>query len=163
MLKKFAKTLKSHLTRVSFGSTSAIITNLGLMAGLHSGPHARGSIIGGILIIAFADNISDSFGIHIFSESEKTDKKEVWTTTVVNFLSRAFVSLSFVVLLVILPLYTAIIFSIIWGLFLLAVISYFIAAHDGTNPSSSIAMHLLIAVAVIALSNIAGDFLIKRF
>ncbi len=81
----FARTLKSHLTRVSFGSTSAIITNLGLMAGLHSGPHAKGSIIGGILIIAFADNISDSFGIHIFSESEKTDKKEVWTSTLMNF------------------------------------------------------------------------------
>jgi vacuolar iron transporter family protein len=163
MFKKFAKTLKGHLTRFSFGSTSAIITNLGLMAGLHSGPHARGSIIGGILIIAFADNISDSFGIHIFSESEKTDKKEVWASTLTNFFSRVIVSLSFIALLVFLPLNAAMITSILWGLFLLAVISYFIAAHDGTDPSSSIAMHLLIAVAVIALSNIAGDFLINRF
>jgi VIT1/CCC1 family predicted Fe2+/Mn2+ transporter len=133
------------------------------MAGLHSGPHARGSIIGGILIIAFADNISDSFGIHIFSESEKTDKKEVWASTLTNFFSRVIVSLSFIALLVFLPLNAAMITSILWGLFLLAVISYFIAAHDGTDPSSSIAMHLLIAVAVIALSNIAGDFLINRF
>ncbi len=163
MIKMFARTLKSHLTRVSFGSTSAIITNLGLMAGLHSGPHAKGSIIGGILIIAFADNISDSFGIHIFSESEKTDKKEVWTSTLMNFSSRVIVSLSFVALLMLMPLNAALITSIIWGLLLLAVISYFIAAHDGTDPSSSIAMHLLIAVAVIALSNIAGDFLIKNF
>ncbi len=73
------------------------------------------------------------------------------------------VSLSFVALLMLMPLNAALITSIIWGLFLLAIISYFIAAHDGTDPSSSIAMHLLIAVAVIALSNIAGDFLIKNF
>ena len=122
MIRKAANILKIHLTRISFGSTSAIITNLGLMACLHSGAHAKGSIIGGILIIAFADNISDSFGIHIFRESEKTEKNEVWASTVMNFLSRVIVSLSFIALLLLLPFNTALIISIIWGLFLLAVI-----------------------------------------
>jgi vacuolar iron transporter family protein len=163
MLNKLSKMLKTHLTRFSFGSTSAIITNLGLIAGLHSGAHPRGSIIGGILIIAFADNIADSFGIHIFRECERTDKKEVWTSTMMNFFSRIIVSLTFIVLLVLFPIGLALMTSIIWGLFLLAVISYYIAAHDGTDARASIAMHLLIAIAVIIASNVAGDFFISRF
>jgi len=150
-------------TRFSFGSTSAIITNLALMAGLHSEPNAKVSIIGGILVIALADNIADSFGIHIYQESEKIETREVWTSTILNFLARFIVSLSFIALIWILPLNTAIILSMIWGLLLLAAVSYMVAQNEAVNPYSSILTHLLIAVSVIILSNLVGDLLISRF
>ena len=150
-------------TRFSFGSTSAIITNLALMAGLHSEFNAKLSIIGGILVVAVADNISDSFGIHIYQESENIETREVWTSTIMNFLSRIIVSLTFIALLVLFPLNKAIIFSIIWGLLLLGIVSYIIARNEESNPYLSIFTHLLIAVLVIFLSNIIGDFLINRF
>ena len=150
-------------TRFSFGSTSAIITNLALMAGLHSEPNAKVSIIGGILVIALADNIADSFGIHIYQESEKIETREVWTSTILNFLARFIVSLSFIALIWILPLNTAIILSMIWGLLLLAAVSYMVAQNEAVNPYSSILTHLLIAVGVIILSNLVGDLLISRF
>ena len=150
-------------TRFSFGSTSAIITNLALMAGLHSEANAKVSILGGILVVALADNISDSFGIHIYQESEKIETREVWTSTITNFLSRIIVSLSFVGLIVLLPLNTAICASLAWGLGLLAVISYIVAKNEDSNPYLSILTHLLIAVAVIFLSNLLGDLLISRF
>lgn len=133
------------------------------MAGLHSQANAKISIIGGIMVIALADNVSDSFGIHIYQESEKIETLEVWTSTIFNFISRILVSLSFVALMLMLPLNVAIISSMIWGLLLLAVVSYMIAKNESVNPYLSILTHVLIAVAVIFVSNLVGDLLIHRF
>jgi vacuolar iron transporter family protein len=163
MLKKLIEKAHAWQTRFSFGSTSAIITNLALMAGLHSQANAKVSIIGGILVIALADNVSDSFGIHIYQESEKIETREVWISTLLNFTSRVLVSFSFVALIMLLPLNPAILVSIVWGLLLLAGISYMIAKNEHSNPYLSIFNHLLIAVAVIFFSNLIGDFLIHRF
>jgi len=55
----------------SFGLTSGIITTLGLMVGLHSGTHSKIIVLGGILMIAIADAISDSLGMHISTEAGK--------------------------------------------------------------------------------------------
>jgi len=163
MITRIRNKLRSLQTKFSFGSSSAIITNLALMAGLHSEINARVSIIGGILVIALADNVSDSFGIHIYQESEKIPAKEVWISTFFNFTSRVLVSLSFVFLVWLLPLKIAIISSIIWGFCLLASMSYLIAKEEDENPYLSILTHLLIAAAVITLSNLVGDMLITRF
>ncbi len=163
MLRKILEKAHGWQTRFSFGSTSAIITNLALMAGLHSEANAKISIVGGILVIALADNVSDSFGIHIYQESEKIETREVWTSTILNFISRVLVSLSFVALISLLPLNVAICASIAWGLLLLALVSYMIAKNEAGNPYLSIFTHVLIAVVVIFLSNVVGDVLIGRF
>lgn len=163
MLRRIREKGRSYQTRISFGSSSAIITNLALMAGLHSQHNAKISIIGGILIIALADNISDSFGIHIFQESEKIGTREVWISTLLNFFTRIFVSLTFVAAMLLLPLNAAIMFSMVWGFLLLTAVSYLIANEEDGNALQSILTHLLIAAAVIFLSNLVGDFLIRRF
>ena len=51
-----------HSLRIgfSFGITSAIITTLGLMVGLHSGTHSKLVVIGGVLTIAIEDAFSIS-------------------------------------------------------------------------------------------------------
>lgn len=70
-------TVRPAPTRFSFGATSAIITNLGIITGLDTMTNPKLSIIGALLVIALADNLSDSFGIHIYQESEHIGKKEV--------------------------------------------------------------------------------------
>jgi hypothetical protein len=55
---------RSRKNKFLFGRTAAIITNLGLVVGLFSSLNAKVNIIGSILIIAIADNISDTLGIH---------------------------------------------------------------------------------------------------
>lgn len=41
-------------TGISFGLTSAVITTLGLMVGLHSGTGSKLVVLGGVLTIAIA-------------------------------------------------------------------------------------------------------------
>ena len=154
---------RPYQTKFSFGATSAIITNLGLIVGLDSLAHPRLAIISGILIIALADNIADSFGIHIYQESEYIGKKEVWLSTLTNFFTRIFVSLTFIILVIVLPLKLAVPCSIVWGLALLTMMSYAIAKDRKVNPYSAILEHIVIAVFVITLSHFIGNYLISKF
>jgi len=150
-------------TKFSFGATSAIVTNLGLITGLDTLLHPRSSIIGGILLIALADNIADSFGIHIYQESECIANKDTWRSTLSNFFTRICVSLTFIILVVALPMSLAVPCSIFWGLALLVVMSYAIAREKKINPYQTISEHIGIAVAVIILSHFVGKFIIGRF
>jgi VIT1/CCC1 family predicted Fe2+/Mn2+ transporter len=150
-------------TRFSFGATAAIITNLGLISGLRTGEHAKVSIIGGMLVIAVADNISDSAGIHIYQESECIDNKEIWLSTFSNFATRLLISLTFVFLVFILPINVATTCSIIWGLFLLVLMSYMIAKDRGIKPYFAILEHISIAVIVIIASSYVGQLMINKF
>jgi len=102
MLKRIRKKLQLYQTKFSFGMTSATVTDLALIVGLNQTPNAKMSIIAAILIIALADNISDSLGIHIFQESECKEQKEVWISTSTNFITRILVSLTFMLLVILL-------------------------------------------------------------
>jgi VIT1/CCC1 family predicted Fe2+/Mn2+ transporter len=152
-----------YQTKFSFGATSAIITNLGIITGLDTLAHPKLSIIAGILMVALADNIADSFGIHIYQESECIDSKEVWLSTLSNFLTRIFVSLTFIILVAALPINLAISLSIGWGLALLATMSYAIAKDRKVNPYSAIFEHIIIAIFVITLSHFIGRYIISKF
>ena len=163
MLKRIKKTFRLYQTKFSFGATSAIITNLGLISGLWTGMHPKLAIIGAMLLIAIVDNISDSVGIHIYQESELLNTREIWISTFTNFFTRILVSLSFVLLVIILPIKPAVISSIIWGLTLLAVLSYTIAKDEEVNPFFAMFEHVGIAIAVIILSNYIGGFVISKF
>ncbi|PIU40804.1 MAG: hypothetical protein COS99_08785 [Candidatus Omnitrophica bacterium CG07_land_8_20_14_0_80_42_15] len=121
------------------------------------------SIISSILVVALADNIADSFGIHIYQESECVDNKEVWFSTLSNFFTRIFVSLTFIILVAVLPINLAVPCSICWGLALLAMMSYTIAKDRKVKPYSIIFEHIVIAIFVITLSHFIGRYIIGRF
>ena len=150
-------------TKYSFGGTSAIITNLALIIGLSTTINAKLNIIGALLVIAFADNISDSLGIHIYQESEGMKSHNVWISTLTNFFSRFLVSLGFIFIIVIFPLNLATTISIIYGLLVISIISYLIAINRKTNPILSIIEHIIIATIVIFLSKYIGEFIVDYF
>ena len=148
----------------SFGLTSGIITTLGLMVGLHSGKHSRLAVIGGILIIAIADALSDALGIHISEESEsKHTVKEIWVSTISTFLSKFVFSSTFIIPVLLFNLYTAIVISIIWGLFTLCVLSFILAKEQGEKSWKVIAEHLIIALTVITITHYVGDWISLTF
>jgi VIT1/CCC1 family predicted Fe2+/Mn2+ transporter len=150
------------VNKYSLGSTAAIITSMGLIAGLNHGPGARASTIASLLIIAVADNITDSLSLHIYKESECVEKKEVISDTYGNFIARLLVTLTFVALVVFLPAYPAIICATVWGMSLLTLLSYSIARANRCNPPREIVWHLLVAVLVIVVSTLLGDFISAR-
>jgi vacuolar iron transporter family protein len=162
MLNNLKNTVRPAHTRFSFGATSAIITNLGIITGLDTMANPKLSIIGALLVIALADNLSDSFGIHIYQESEQIGKKEIWLSTFTNFLTRLFVSTTFIILIVAMPVRIAVIGSVIWGLFVLTVMTYLIAKHQKINPLSAIFVHIVLAVIVVAASNFIGAFVVSK-
>lgn len=149
---------------LSFGLTSGIITTLGLMVGLHAGTHSGLVVIGGILTIAIADAFSDALGIHISEESEgKHTPKEIWQSTISTFFSKLFFALTFIVPVLIFPLSTAILVSVIWGLSLLGIFSLRIAREQKAKPWKVVLEHLMVAIAVIILTHYLGDWVSSRF
>lgn len=144
----------------SFGLTSGIITTLGLIVGLHSGTHSNVVIIGGILVIAIADAMSDALGVHVSEESEnKHSTKEIWESTVSTFLSKFVFALIFIIPVLFLQLSTAIIVCVIWGLSLITIFSYYIAKQQNVKPYSIILEHLIIAIMVIMITHYVGDWI----
>ena len=136
-----------------------VITTLGLMVGLHSGTHSRAIVIGGILTIAIADAMSDALGIHVSEESKNSvPVSQVWEATLATFAAKFVVSATFVVPVLISPLDQAIVISIVWGLFLLTVLSFFIARAQTIAPWKVIGEHLLIALCVVAMTHAVGDW-----
>ena len=97
---------------LSFGVTSAVITTLGLMVGLHSGTHSKIVVLGGILTIAIADAFSDALGIHVSEESENAHTaKQIWGSTVATFFTKFLFALTFAVPVLFLSLRVAIVVS----------------------------------------------------
>jgi VIT1/CCC1 family predicted Fe2+/Mn2+ transporter len=143
------------------GATAAIITSMGLIAGLNHGDGARTSIITGLLIIAIADNISDSLGIHIYKESEGASKQDIRSSTYGNFTVRLVLASTFVVIVLLFSSHIAFVVSTIWGLLLLAILSHLIAKKRKSRPMREIVWHLVIALIVIAGSRLLGNLILK--
>lgn len=151
------------LSKYSFGATSAIITSLALIVGLSGTANPRSGIIAALLVIAVADNISDSLGIHVYRESQFKDHKGNRVHTLSNFLTRFFITMLFVLLVFFLPMKYAMWSSIIIGIMLLCVLSYFIALYHNASPSREIFEHLSVALVVLVASNFLGQAIHSLF
>lgn len=151
-------------TGFSFGLTSGIITTLGLMVGLSSGTKSRLAVIGGVLVIAIADSLSDALGIHLSEESEHVHtEREIWEATLSTLVAKFFTSISFLVPLLLFSLKTAVIISVVWGVFLLSSFSYAIGKGKDIPSWKVVVEHLSIAAFVIAVSHYAGELISKAF
>ena len=151
------------LTKFSFGATSSIITSLALITSFDINTQAKFGVIATLLVIAIADNISDSLGIHIYQEGENCKIREVWLSTLTNFLTRFMVTSVFIFLVLIFPPVYAILFSIFYGFIILTIISYLIARKRGLSAFHAIAEHIIIATLVIIVSKYLRGYLISLF
>jgi len=156
-------TLMPQLTRYSFGATSAIITCLAFIISLGKITNPKYTIIGSLLVIAIADNISDSLGIHIYQESDLKRTEVVRISTFFNFITRFFVVFIFIFFILFLPLLYASALSLIWGISLLIVLSYYIAKEQKINPYKAIIEHIGIAVVVVIASNYISEWILNVF
>ena len=143
----------------SFGLTSAIITTLGLMVGLHSGTHSRLAVIGGIVTIAIADAFSDAFGMHVSQEAGNNNNNgavDLWLAAVFVFITKFFLAMTFLVPVLLLDLTVATLVSVAWGFGLLGAASYWIARRQRTEPWKAVGEHFLIGGIVVATNHFVG-------
>jgi VIT1/CCC1 family predicted Fe2+/Mn2+ transporter len=144
------------ISHFSFGATAAIVTSIGLIVGLDAATATKATILSGLLIVAIADNLTDSLSIHIYQESERLEPRAAFRATLINFAVRLGLSLSFVFLMVILPLRVAVVVSIMWGLLLLTGLSYVLARTRKLPVLPEIAKHVAVAAVVMLSSKAIG-------
>ena len=152
--------MKSSITKgLCFGLTSGVITTLGLIVGLNSSTHSSKIVIGGILVIAIADAMSDALGIHVAEESltYKTEK-QIWAATFSTFFAKMIFSSLFIIPFLLFDLSVAIPFSVITGIILIAVFSYYLARRRKVNPFGVVFEHVLIAILVVLATHWVGDW-----
>ncbi|MEM5871439.1 MAG: hypothetical protein QW051_01055 [Candidatus Aenigmatarchaeota archaeon] len=148
---------------IAFGTTSAVITTLGLMVGLHSGTHSKLAVLGGIITIAIADAFSDALGVHISEESEGIhSKKELWSSFTYTFLSKFLIAFTFIFPILYFSLETAMIINVFWGLILLSILSFRIGGKN-KKALEVVAEHLIIALIVVIFSHFLGDLIYFYF
>jgi VIT1/CCC1 family predicted Fe2+/Mn2+ transporter len=151
-------------TGLFFGATSGVITTLGLIIGLNAGTHSITAVLGGIFVIAVADAMSDALGIHLAEEADpNATTQHVWSATISTFLNKFIFALSFAVPLLLLPLDQAVIASLLWGMLVIVVLSYFLARAQKASIIMIVAEHLGIAILVVVFSHLIGVWVSNTF
>jgi len=150
-------------TWVSFGGTAAIVTSMGLVFGLDAAESSRQTIVGALLIIALADNLSDSLSVHLYQEAERLESREAFVSTAANFATRLVLALSFVALVIALPRELMKVVVPCWGFLLLALLTAWIAHARRAPVGREIAKHLAVGAVVLAISRWLGLWIAAAF
>jgi VIT1/CCC1 family predicted Fe2+/Mn2+ transporter len=155
---------KGARTGIFFGATSGVITTIGLIAGLNAGTQSLVAVLGGILVVAVADAMSDALGIHLAQEADPDSTPEhIWSATIWTFFTKLVVALSFAVPLLFLPLQLAVAVSVAWGLIVITLLSAYLARSQNVSALPVVTEHVLIAIAVVAISHFIGAWVQSSF
>ncbi len=157
---------KSYKAGISFGLVSGVLTTLGLLIGLGVSTQSKVTVIGGILTIAIADALSDSFGVHLSQESSgENTTKQVWEATFATFLSKFLFALTFLIPISFLSIKSALVVSVIWGLILISALSILISNNEKGSKEGKLSVlseHLSLFLVVVVMSYLVG-FLIEKY
>lgn len=149
---------------ISFGLTSGVITTIGLVVGLYASTNSRLAAIGGVVIIAVSDSLSDALGIHVAEEAEnKHSPREIWESTIATAVAKFVVTATFIVPLLLLDQTAAILTCIAWGYLLIGLFSFYICRGEDSSPWKVVAEHFLIATLVVAATHFLGIWVSNVF
>lgn len=148
---------KGARTGLFFGATSGVITTIGLIAGLNAGTQSMVAVLGGILVVAVADAMSDAMGIHLAQESDPdASSEQIWAATIATFLTKLLVASSFALPLLWFSLPVAVAVSVGWGLLVITLLSAYLARVQQAPVLHVVTEHLAIAIVVVAVSHYIG-------
>lgn len=150
------------ITGFSFGLTTAVITSLGIIVGLHSATSSKLAVVAGIIIVAIADGLSDAMGIHLSEEAEdRHSPREIWLSTIFTFLGVSGFTLIFLFPILTFPFPLAIWVSIVLGIGVLSLLSFYVAKSQKKNFFKVIFEHNLIAILVIIVTYYLGNLIAR--
>ena len=149
---------------IFFGATSGAITTIGLIVGLHAGTQSLVAVLGGIFVVAVADAMSDAMGIHLAQEADPDSTSDhIWAATIWTFITKLVVALSFALPLLWLPLQTAVIVCVSWGLLIITLLSAYLAHIQRVKALPVITEHLAITIVVVTVSYFIGVWVRASF
>lgn len=146
-------------TWISFGGTAAIVSSMGLILGLDAATSSQRAIMSSLLIVALADNLTDSLSVHMYQEAERLESHLAFVATAANFVTRLIASLSFVALVIVTPRALLTAATAAWGFLLLTLLTYRLARARGANAGKEIVRHLAVAAIVLLTSRLLGTWL----
>ncbi|MGB7542775.1 MAG: hypothetical protein WBM28_12265 [Burkholderiales bacterium] len=132
---------------------------MSLIVGFDAATATKATMLAGLLIVAVADNLTDSLSIHVYQESERLEARKAFHATVTNFIVRLCLSLSFVGLVLMLPPATAVNVSVAWGVLLLVALTCLVARDRKLKVLPEVLKHLSAAAAVMLASMTIGHFI----
>jgi len=157
------------ITGISFGLTTAVITSLGMIVGIHSATSSKLAVVAGIVVMSIADGLSDAVSLHTAEEAEvekgkgKHTPKEIWLTTLFTFLSVSGFTLTFAIPILLFPFETALFLAITWGMLLIILLNFYVAKIKKENPIKLVSEHISLAVFVIIVSHLVGNLIAMGF
>lgn len=147
----------SLLAGFGFGTTSGVITTLGIITGIYASSGSKISILTAIVTVSIADAFSDALGEHISEEYKRhTTEEDVRNVTLSTFLSKLLVGMSFTLPFLFIPIYYAIITSILYGAVVLSALSIRVAKNSSRSKIAVIAEHLAVASLVVLITFFVG-------
>jgi VIT1/CCC1 family predicted Fe2+/Mn2+ transporter len=142
---------------LAFGITSGILTTTGVLVGVNSATADRLSVVAAVVSIAVADSCSDAFGMYMSKVSERgVAARQALRYALGTLLGKAFLPLTFLVPLLVLPLGVAVWVDVAWGAVALALLSAEQAVVERGPVGRRIARNLGVAVVILANSTLAG-------
>jgi VIT1/CCC1 family predicted Fe2+/Mn2+ transporter len=155
---------KGARTGIFFGTTSGVITTIGLIVGLHAGTQSLVAVLGGIFVVAVADAMSDAMGIHLAQEADPDSTSDhIWAATIWTFITKLVVALSFALPVLWLPLQTAVIVCVSWGLLVITLLSAYLAHIQRVKALPVITEHVMITIVVVTVSYFIGVWVRASF
>ena len=136
---------------------------MGLILGLQAAESSQRAIVSALLIVALADNLSDSLSVHVYQEAERLDGRAAFISTIANFVTRLLAASTFVLLVIVLPRDFLAWAAVAWGMTLLAWLTGRIARARGVPVGKEIVKHVAIAALVLAVSRLLGGWIATAF
>lgn len=155
---------KGARSGIFFGATSGVITTIGLIAGLNAGTQSLVAVLGGILVVAVADAMSDALGMHLAEEANPDSTHDhIWAATIWTFVTKLVVASSFAVPLIVFPLRLGVMIAVGWGLIVITLLSFYLARIKQVSALPVVTEHLAIAVVVVVISHLIGLWVQNAF
>jgi hypothetical protein len=142
---------------LAFGITSGALTTMGALVGVWSATGDALAVVAAVVAIAVADSCSDAFGMYMAKVSERgVPPRRALRYALGTLAGKAFLPLTFLVPLLLLPLGVAVWVDLAWGALALALLSAEQAVVDQASVARRVARNLGLALVIVANSVLAG-------
>ncbi|NVM29515.1 MAG: hypothetical protein HWN65_11805 [Candidatus Helarchaeota archaeon] len=147
------------------GLASGIIVALAIMVGLSSGTEAILVVLSGIVVVAFVEGFSDAFSEYLSRRTDSTHKtRQVWKEASIVFATKTAIIMQFIIPFMFLTLIEATQFAVFWGLFVLSILSGYIAKQQvNRRVVRTMVIYVVAAIIIITITYFIGDLVAYIF